>query len=402
MMPAVADMNGVPSLDIDVFSDEFLIDPVPHFEPLRDAGPVIYLSRYGVYALARHADVMAALKDFETFCNGRGGTIVDYAKAEGWRKPSLLVENDPPQHTFLRKMMDRIVSLKSLNSLEPMWMEQARELVGKAVARGRIDGVTDLAESYPMTVFPELIGVSPQGREQMLVYSAALFNSFVPDTDRFRAANAAASGAIEWVTEACKRANLSPDGWGMRVFDAVDQGLLTEDEGERLVRSFVSAGVDTTVNGIAGILQAFADNPAQWQLLRREPALVKRAVEEGLRYCTPVRALFKTTTRDVEMDGSMIPESQKVLLLLASANRDPRRWENGDAFDITRNSSGQVAFGFGIHQCLGQMVARRETELILKALIEQVAEIRPIGPPVPTLNNAVQGLASLPIELVPA
>lgn len=401
-MSATSAIDSIPHVDIDVFSDEYIADPVSFQDELREAGPVIYLSKYGIYAMARYADVMAALKDFDTYCNGRGGTIVDISTEAGWRKPSLLVENDPPQHSDLRKLMDRIVTLRSLNIREAAWMEKARSLVATVVARGRIDAVPELAEAYPMTVFPDLIGVSPEGREQMLIYSAALFNSLAPDTERFRKANEEAVPAVAWVTEACKRANLAPDGWGMQVFDAVDQGIITEDEAERLVRSFVSAGVDTTVNGIAGIIQAFASNPDQWQLLRNDPSLVKRAIEEGMRYCSPVRCLFRTTTRAVEVDGCVIPEGRKVLLLLGAANRDPRRWENGDSFDISRSCSGQVAFGFGIHQCLGQMVARRETELILKALVEQVAEIRLAGEPVQNFNNAVQGLVSLPVELVPA
>lgn len=401
-MSAVSPVADAPSIEIDVFGDEFIADPVASYDLLRDAGPVVHLSRYGVYGMARYADVMAALKDFDTFCSGRGGTMIDYAKAEGWRKPSLLVENDPPQHSSLRKLMDRIVALRSLNREEPAWMDEARALVSKVAARRHIDAVPDLAEAYPMTVFPELIGVSPEGREQMLVYSSALFNSLAPGTERFRKAAAEAAPAIEWVTNACKRANLAPDGWGMQVFDAVDQGLITEDEGETLVRSFVSAGVDTTVNGIAGLVHAFAVNPGQWQLLRRDPSLVRRAVEEGMRYCSPVRGLFRTTTRAVEVDGTWIPEGQKVLLFLGAANRDPRRWENGDSFDISRSCSGQVAFGFGIHQCLGQMVARRETELVLKALVEQVAEIHLTGEPMPNMSNAVQGLQSLPVELIAA
>ena len=113
MMSAVSTVAAVPSIDIDVFGDEFLTDPVAYYDLLRDAGPVVYLSRYGVYGMARYVGVMAALKDFDAFCSGRGGTMVDYAKAEGWRKPSLLVENDPPQHNSLRKLMDRIVALRN-------------------------------------------------------------------------------------------------------------------------------------------------------------------------------------------------------------------------------------------------------------------------------------------------
>ncbi len=150
------------------------------------------------------------------------------------------------------------------------------------------------------------------------------------------------------------------------------------------------------------MLHAFAEFPGQWAKLRAEPKLVKKAVEESLRWGGTVQTFFRTTSRDVSIGGHAIPEGQKVLLFLAAANRDPRKWEDADKFDITRVASGHVGFGFGIHQCLGQMVARMEAEAVTNALLASVSEIRPTGPVRRRLNNTLHAIGELPIELIPA
>ncbi|MFM6831024.1 MAG: cytochrome P450, partial [Novosphingobium sp.] len=173
-------------------------------------------------------------------------------------------------------------------------------------------------------------------------------------------------------------------------------------EAERLVRSFLTAGVDTTVNGIATLIHAFAQFPGEWQRLRARPGLTKKAIEESLRWGGTVQTFFRTTAREVEVADVHIPEGAKVLLFLAAANRDPRKWQEPDRFDIDRTASGHVGFGFGIHQCLGQMVARMEAEAVLTALLPRVAEIRAAAPATRRLNNTLHAIGTLPVELVPA
>jgi hypothetical protein len=283
-----------------------------------------------------------------------------------------------------------------------MWAARAQTLAESVVARGRVDAITEIAEVYPLMIFPDTIGLPPEGRHYLLDYANATFNAFGPRNARFEESNDKAAPAAAWVADACERRNLSDDGWGMDVYRAADEGKCTEAEAARLVRSFLSAGVDTTINGIGNLLHAFACHPDQWQLLRSNPSLVKKSFEEALRWDSTILTFFRTATRDVEMGGAMIPKDAKVLLFLASANRDPRRWPDADRFDITRMASGHVGFGFGIHQCLGQMVARLEAEQILSALLSRVAEIRLVGKPVRRLNNTLRALAHLPVELVPA
>jgi cytochrome P450 len=168
------------------------------------------------------------------------------------------------------------------------------------------------------------------------------------------------------------------------------------------VRLLLSAGLDTTVNGIGIMMLAFASFPDEWVKLRARPELARRALDESLRWDSTVQTFFRTTTGEVEIDGQAIPRDSKVILFLAAANRDPRCWHEADRFDLDRATSGHVAFGFGIHQCLGQMVARMEAELVLGAMIPRIAEIRLAGPPVRRLNNTLHALASLPVEIIAA
>lgn len=395
---------GVPALDLDPFSVEFLSDPYAFHGALRDAGPVVWLKSYGIYGMARFAEVSQALKDWQTFCSARGVGLTDFAKEENWRPPSLLLEVDPPLHGRTRPLMNKVASLSALRGLRPIWQAKAEELIEQLVERQHIDAVTDLAETYSLLVFPDTIGLPEQGRELLLTYGAVNFNALGPKNALFRESFAAASPeAIDWVAAGCKRENLKPGGWGMAVYEAADRGECSAEEAERLIRSFLSAGLDTTVNGIGNLMFALAKHPQQWQLLREDPKLARKAFEESLRWDSTAQTFFRTTTRDVDIGGITIPEGSKVLLFLAAANRDPRHWgADAEQFNIRRQVSGHVGFGFGIHQCLGQMVARQEAELILDALIARLAEIRLAGEPKRRLNNTLHALATLPIELRPA
>lgn len=391
-----------PRLAIDPFDEAFLADPYAHHHALRDAGPIVWLEAIGAFGMARHAEVQAALKDHETYCSGRGVGLTDFAKETPWRPPSLLLEVDPPLHDRTRGLMNKVVSLTALKALRPTWAARAEELAERLVEKRRFDAVAELGEAYPMLIFPDTIGIPQEGREKLLAYAAAVFNAFGPRNAIFDRGNEAAGDALAWVANACKRENLTPGGWGMAVYEAADAGGCSQDEAERLVRSFLSAGVDTTVNGISHMMLGFASAPEQWDRLRAEPGLARKAFEESLRWDSTVQTFFRTTTRAVEAAGVTIPEGSKVLLFLAAANRDPRKWDDPGRFDITRGVSGHVGFGFGIHQCLGQMVARLEGELVLEALIPRVKSIRLAGEPKRRLNNTLHAIESLPVEIEPA
>src|ERR1700675_3736224 len=391
-----------PVSTVDPFSHAFLHDPYPHHEALREAGPVVWLEQYGIWAMARHQEVRDALTDWQIYCSSAGVGLSDFRKEPPWRPPSIILEADPPLHTRTRAVLTRILSPAAINILRATFEREAELLVARLVERREFDGIRDLAEAYPLKVFPDAVGISEDGRENLLPYGSMVFNSFGPRNDLFEAAMANAAPVRDWIMSKCSRAALAPDGLGMQIFAAVDSGELTEAEAGMLVRSFLSAGIDTTVYGLGNALHCFAIYPEQWTILRENPKLLRGAFEEVLRFEAPVQTFFRTTTQGVDVSGVKLGDGEKVLLFLAPANRDPRRWDKPDMFDVRRRATGHMTFGTGIHGCVGQAVARLESEAIFGALSKRVASFELTGEPQLRLNNTLRGLDTLPLRIVAA
>jgi cytochrome P450 len=394
--------SAFPVSSLDPFADEFLAEPYPFYAELREAGPVVWLERYGLWACARHAEVQAVLSDWETFSSAAGVGIDDFRRSKPWRPPSLILEADPPLHTRSRTVMNRALSAKAMAGLRAGFQEAAESLADTLVACARVDAIKDVAEAYPLSVFPKAIGLGADGLENLLPYGGMVFNAFGPRNAHFNAAMAEAAKVIAYINGQCARAALSPDGLGATIWAAVDTGEITAEEAPLLVRSLLSAGLDTTVVGIGNALYAFATNAEQWRALRENRALTRPAFDEVLRWESPIQTFFRTTSRPVDVGGVAIPQDAKILLFLASANRDPRRWDDPERFDVTRRAAGHVAFGAGIHLCVGQMLARLEVEMIVAALAARVERIDIAGEPRRKLSNSLRQFASLPIELKPA
>lgn len=393
---------GIPSLDIDPFSMEFLSDPHPAHEVIREVGPVVRLDRWNVYAVARHAEVWAVLNDPQTFCSGRGVGLSDFAREKPWRPPSLILEADPPAHTRTRAVLNRVLSPAVMKQIRERFAAAAEARVEELLAKTSFDAIADLAEDYPLSVFPDAVGLKQEGREHLLPYANVAFNAFGPPNELRQTAIANSAPHQAYVAAQCQRETLKPEGFGGCIHARVDAGEITATEAPLLVRSLLSAGLDTTVNGIGAAIYCLARFPEQWARLRSNPSLARNAFEEAIRLESPVQTFFRTTTREVEMSGMHIGAGEKVLMLLAAANRDPRRWDNPDEYDITRRTSGHVGFGGGIHMCAGQLVARLEGEVLLAAMARKVATIEITGPIERRFNNTLRGLDRLPITLIPA
>src|SRR5580704_14267329 len=244
------------------------IDPFPPLEEIRNAGPVVYLERYGIFAVARHEQVSSVLRNPQAFSSAAGVGISNFATEKPWRKPSILLEVDPPVHTRNRRVVARALAPRSLAYLQEIFDRRADELADDLVSRGSFDAVPDLAEIFPTRVFPEAFGIATDGRDRLLAYGAMVFNGHGPRNHLFASSMAGAEGVIGWITEQCSRSPLRPEGLGALIYAGVDAGEVTEDEAALLVRSFLSAGLDTTVSAIGlGVLD-FARHPDQWQMLR--------------------------------------------------------------------------------------------------------------------------------------
>jgi cytochrome P450 len=396
----MAELRNAPVSNLDPYSDEFLSDPHRFYDELREAGPMVWLERYGVWATARHEQVHSILGDWETFCSSAGVGLSDFRKEKPWRPPSILLEADPPLHTRTRGVVMRVVSKPAIDALRGTFTREAEILIDKLVALGSFDAVKQLAEVYPVKVFPDAVGIAPDGRENLLPYGSMVFNAFGPRNKLFQHAMANVEPVRAWIMSKCKRDALAPGGFGARIYEAADAAKVTEDEAALMVRSFLSAGLDTTVHALGNMIHCFARNPDQWKLLGENTALARSAFEEVIRYDGPIQTFFRTTNRAVDVAGVQLGEGEKVLLFLAAANRDPRKWEHADRFDIQRQAIGHVGFGNGIHGCVGQAVARMEGEIVLTALAKRVKAIELSGEPRLLLNNTLRGWASLPVKVV--
>ncbi|MGY8681006.1 cytochrome P450 [Bradyrhizobium sp. UFLA05-153] len=393
---------AIPHLDVDPFAIGFFADPFPTHDVLRDAGPVVYLDKWNVYGVARYAEVHAVLNDPMTFCSSRGVGLSDFKKEKPWRPPSLILEADPPAHTRTRAVLSRVLSPTVMKQVRDRFAAAAEERVDLLLEKRSFDAIADLAEAYPLSIFPDALGLRPEGREHLIPYASLVFNAFGPPNQLRQEAIERSAPHQAYIAEQCQRENLAPGGFGACIHARVDEGEITATEAPLLVRSLLSAGLDTTVNGIGAAVYCLARFPDQWQRLRDDPTLARNAFEEAVRFESPVQTFFRTTTREVEIGGAVIGEGEKVLMFLGAANRDPRRWDKPDTYDITRRTSGHVGFGSGIHMCVGQLVARLEGEVMLSALARRIAKIEITGEPKRRFNNTLRGLDSLPVTITPA
>lgn len=393
---------AIPETDIDPFCTAYFEDPYPAQHALREAGPVVRLARYGVLAAARYAEVKAMLDDWQTFSSARGVGIQDFAKETPKRPKSLVLETDPPLHDRTRRVQARVLSPAAIAALRDPFAAAAERLVDGLLERRAFDAIPAIAEAYPLEVFPDAMGMPRENRRHLLPFGNLVFNSFGPENAHLAEAVEAASEALPWVFEQSRRENLNPTGFGAGIHAAADSGELTEEEATGVTRGVLTAGVDTTVSGIGAAIYCLARFPAQYDRLRADPRLARAAFEEAVRFETPVQSFFRTTTRACELGGTPVGEGEKVLMVLGAANRDPRKWERPDEYDIARRTIGHVGFGSGIHACVGMALARLEGECVLAALARRVARIEITGEPRRRHNNTLRGLASLPVRLVPA
>jgi cytochrome P450 len=402
MSQAAVRADEVPTLDVDPFSIPFLEDPYPHYARMREAGPVVWLPAHQCYAVARHEEVQKVLTDWESFSSAAGVGLANFKREKPWRPPSIVLEADPPLHTRTRTVLNRAMSPGNVRKLREPFEREAEALVDRVVAMGSFDGVKDFAEHYPVKVFSDAIGVPDEGREHLLPYGNMVFNSFGPRNALTQAAFANADAVRSSIMTNCARDRIRPGSLGALIYAAADDGELSAEEAAMLMRSFFSAGLDTTVAALGTALWCFATFNDQWEKLRGNPALVRGAFEESLRYDGAAQVFFRTTVRDVEIAGVRIGEDRKVAAFMGAANRDPRRWPNPDTFDIERRAVGHMTLGTGIHGCVGQTLARLEGEILLGAFVRKVRSIELTAEPVRRYNNVLRSFEHLPVRVVAA
>lgn len=394
--------NTAPEVDIDPYDHATLLDPYPVHERLREAGPVVRIPKYNIFGCARHEQVQAVLGNHATWISSAGVGLTNFRLEKPFRPPSLILEADPPQHTAMRAILSRILSPKAMLQVRADFERVAEEMVAACVAGGDIDAIADLAQPYPLKVFPDAVGLETQGRENLLAYGDMVFNSMGPRNELLAKSTERAAEVTQWIMAHCQRDHLRPGGFGDQIYQAADAGEITQEQAPMLVRSFLSAGVDTTINGIGNALYCLAAHPEQYARLHADPSLARLAFEEALRFESTAQTFFRTAAHDTELAGVAIPENSKIVCFLAAANRDPRKWPEPNRYDITRRPAGHQAFGSGIHGCVGQAIARMEGELVLTALAKRVKALELLTPPTRRLNNTLRAIDTMRLRLIPA
>jgi cytochrome P450 len=402
MSEPTAEAEPVPTIADDPFSIAFLHDPYPHYEHMRETGSVVWLSQHACYAVTRYDVVQEVLRDWKTFSSAAGVGLANFKQEKPWRPPSPVLEADPPLHTRTRAVLNRVLAPANIRKLRDHFRREAEELVDRVVAMGTFDGVKDFSTHYPLKVFCDAVGVPEAGRENVLAFSSMMLNSRGPSNALTKAAFANASAVSNWIMTTCARDSLTDDGLGAQIYAAVDDDELSAEEAAMLVRALLTAGVDTTAGALGNLLWCLATFKDEWKKLQQNPSLLRNAFEEGLRYEGPSQVLFRTTVRDVDLGGFHLDRDHKIAAFVAAANRDPRHWTDPNKFDIERRAAGHITLGHGIHGCVGQTLARLESEVLLGAFVPKIRSLEFAGEPTRRFNNVHRGFESLPIRVVAA
>lgn len=386
----------MPASDDDPFSADW-IAKLPHADSeLCRRAPAVWLNRYECVATGSHAIIRAILPDWRRFTSTAKPCDDPFSLV-----PPVLVTEDPPDHTQVRKALMQFFTPVALARNADAFAVAADQIVDQAIERGSVDAVKDIAAAFVLQVFPDMIGLQDTGRELILDFGEAAFNTVGPINDIFRESFERAAPAFAWIEENTRYDTVKPGGLGRAILDLGKDGVIPMERAELLLRATIAAGFDTTVLGVANAIGAMLQFPDQWEALRAEPTLIRGTFEEMLRYDPPARVQGRTANEDCEIEGVKFRKGDPVALFLTAAGRDPARWEHPDQFDI-RRTGANLGFGAGIHLCLGQALARMEFDAVFKALLNRVARMEPTGPGRRFINNAAVGWAELPVRLIPA
>ncbi len=390
---------GVAAYDPDLYSTQAILDPYPHYAALRQLGAVVWLARQRVFALPRYTACKATLRNDETFISGKGVAINPIANR---LSRGTTLNSDGTEHDQRRKLVAHRLLPRALRAVNDSVDKQAASVVGAALRRGEVDGVRDLACALPMAVVPDFVGWPHDQRHKLRDWAAATFDVLGPLNGRAVKASPDSLGMMRYARRVVRDRSVIEDSMGHDVVLASDAGKLSRAECSALMIDYLGPSLDTTISGIASALALFAMHPDQWQLLKSEPTLLPNAINEVLRYESPLRAFSRKVARDSTIEGVDLPAGSRVLVIYASANRDEREWIDPDTFDIRRDANRHLGFGHGAHACAGQGLARVEMQAMLTALMQQVSRIELAGEPTWALNNIIRCYQRLPFKLIAA
>ena len=385
-------------------------DPYPEYAKLRERDPVHRSRLANAWVFTRYTDVDAILRDHRNFSSDPRKRELSKRQRAALPSPDdyTMLFLDPPDHTRLRSLVNKAFTRRAINALEPNV---------RALLQGLLDGVEDPASGFdlmeavahplPVIVIAEMLGVPPEDRARFRVWSnqrARLLEPTISQKEREVAAEAA-KALDEYFTPVIETRRAAPQEDIISALAQAEEAgdTLTEREMLTMLRLLLVAGNETTTNLIGNGMLALLRHPDQLERLRADPSLIPAAVEELLRFDSPVQTDFRGAVRDCEVNGFPVRQGQGVITLLGAANRDPEAFEHPDRLDVGRAGGNHLSFGRGIHHCLGAPLARLEGRIVLETLLERFSSMRLLSER-PAFRNSVvlRGLRSLPVAAVPA
>jgi len=404
----------VSDLHIDVYNlDQYAESGVPHeqLKRLRQEAPVFRHDdpqlAEGYWALTRHADVVYVSRNPELFSSYEKTAMLDeYAQEQIEQQRMFMLNQDPPEHTRTRQLVNRGFTPRMIARLEERIQQTCDDIVEQAVAKGEGDFVTLCAAELPLIVIAELMGVPLEDRHKVFDWSNRMVGGNDPEygvteQQRFDAAQEMWAYANELAKQ--KRAQLQDDIVSKLISPDEAGNVLSELEFDLFFMLLAVAGNETTRNAISGGMYAFTQHPDQWDKLKADPSLIPTAADEIVRWVSPVNLFRRTPTQDVEIGGVPIKKGEKVVIYYSSANRDESVFDHPDVFDIAREPNPHVGFGGGgPHFCLGRHLAKLEIECLFRSLITQCERVELVAEPRRLRSNFINGIKEMTVRFVPA
>jgi cytochrome P450 len=390
---------------MDLFSDEMRRNPFAAYDQMRSGAPVFHFAPLDFWMIFDFEGVKRALVDHDAFSSNLS-LVPGQGNPGEW-----FIFFDPPRHSKLRALISKAFTPRVVANLEPRIREISRQLLDQTIERGAMDLVADFAVPLPMLVIAEMLGVPAADWARYRRWSDVIVNiantvskdeEAVRAIQEFRAVTAEMREFLPGLV-AQKRAEHQDDLLTRLVEAEVDGERLTPEEILGFVQLLLVGGQETTANLISNAVLCFIENPDQLARLRADRELLPSAIEEVLRYRSPVQWMPRTTRRDVEVHGRVIPAGKLVLPMIGSANRDPKQFRDAGRFDIGRDPNPHIAFGHGIHSCLGAPLARMEARIALTDFLERVEgfALASDEPWAPRQARQVHGPSRLPIRFTP-
>jgi cytochrome P450 len=372
--------------------EDRLLNPFPWYAAMRKSRPLYYHETFDAWQVFRYDDVLRVLSDHAAFSSNFGGGP---GGEDGDPLSASLVATDPPRHRQLRNLVTQAFTPRSVANLSDRITAIANDLLDQVVAEGRMDVVDDLSYPLPVIVIAEMLGIPHEDRARFKAWSDAIVgSSFEGESNPQRAMSGYFLGMIEQ-----RRREPQDDLISALMAAQIDGVHLNQRELLGFCVLLLVAGNETTTNLLANAILCFDEHPEVMEQLRAQPELIPGAIEEVLRYRSPVQMMYRRAISDLTIDGNQIRAGQMVLAQIGSANRDEAQFPEPDNFDIGRTPNKHIAFGHGIHFCIGAPLARLESKIVLTMLLERLRDIRRVRtvPLEPTGSEVVYGVKHVPV-----